>query len=106
MLEKGIQECQDPLVFLDVPLLYETHMDVMCDDVIVVYVDEVTQMQRLMKRNHIDENQARLLMRQQISIEKKKELGDHIIDNRQNFEDLYQNIERVLKVLKDEIVCD
>lgn len=105
MLEKGIQECQEPLIFLDVPLLYESHMDEMCDDVMVVYVDEKTQLQRLMKRNHMDEKQARLLINQQLSIEKKKAWADYIIDNCQNFEDLYQNIERVLKVLKDEIVC-
>ena len=55
-------------------------------------------------RPQIDEKQARLLMSQQISIEKKKEMGDYIIDNRQNFEDLYVQIERVLEVLKNEIV--
>lgn len=104
MLKKGIEQCQEPLVFLDVPLLYETHMDTMCDDVMVVYVDEKTQLKRLMKRNQIDEKQARLLMSQQISIEKKKEMGDYIIDNRQNFEDLYAQIESVLEVLKNEIV--
>lgn len=104
MLKKGIEQCQEPLIFLDVPLLYETHMDTMCDDVMVVYVDEKTQLKRLMKRNQIDEKQARLLMSQQISIEKKKEMGDYIIDNRQNFEDLYIQIESVLEVLKNEIV--
>ncbi len=31
-------------------------------------------------------------------------MGDYIIDNRQNFEDLYVQIERVLEVLKNEIV--
>ena len=80
-------------------------MDEMCDAVIVVYVDEQTQLKRLMARNHIDEQEARLLINQQISIEEKKHMGDYIIDNRKNFEDLYQNIERVLKVLNDEIVC-
>lgn len=104
-LQQGIKESKDPLIFLDVPLLYETHMDEMCDAVMVVYVDEQTQLQRLMTRNHIDEKQAKLLINQQISIEEKRHMGDYIIDNRKNFEDLYQNIERVLKVLNDEIVC-
>ena len=81
-------------------------MDEMCDSVIVVYVDEMTQMKRLMARNHIDETQAQHLMSQQISIERKKDMGDYIIDNRYGFEELYQNIERALKDLKDETVCD
>lgn len=71
-LQEGIETSQEPLIFLDVPLLYETHMDEMCDSVIVVYVDEMTQMKRLMARNHIDETQAQHLMSQQISIERKK----------------------------------
>ena len=33
-------------------------------------------------------------------------MGDYVIDNRQNFEDLYQNIEGVLKVLKDETIYE
>lgn len=97
-----IQRCQEPLIFLDIPLLYEAHLEFLCDEIIVVYVDEHTQCERLKARNHIDEKQARLLMSQQISIEKKKEMGDHILDNRQNLEELYHNIERVLKVLNDE----
>ena len=66
----------------------------------------IPRMKRLMARNHIDETQAQHLMSQQISIERKKDMGDYIIDNRYGFEELYQNIERVLKDLKDETVCD
>lgn len=103
-LKNGIKKCQDEIIFLDIPLLYEANLEYLCDKVIVVYVDEHTQMSRLMKRNHIDEKEAKHLMQQQISIEKKKDMGDFIIDNRLNFEDLYRNIERVLKVIQDEII--
>lgn len=96
-LKKGIAQCQEPLIFLDIPLLYEIHLEYLCDQIIVVYVDEQTQMERLMKRNHISEEEALHLMRQQISIEKKKDMADIVIDNRKHFEDLYQDIERVLK---------
>jgi len=102
-LKKGICACQDAVIFLDIPLLYEIHLEYLCDQIIVVYVDEKTQMERLMKRNHIDEDQALNLMQQQISIEKKKEMADFVIDNRQSFEALYQDIERVLK---DEIIYE
>ena len=105
-IKKGIKECQDDLIFLDVPLLYEVHWDVLCDKVIVVYVDEKTQLERLMKRNHISQEEAFNLMQQQISIEKKKEMGDYILDNRQDYQELYENIERVLKVIKDEVIYE
>lgn len=103
-MQKGIQECQDDLIFLDIPLLFEAHLEYLCDDIIVVYVDEKTQMQRLMNRNHIASSDALNLMNQQISIEKKKQMGDYIIDNRLNYQDLYIEIERVLKVIKDEVI--
>lgn len=105
-LQKGVKACQDHLIFLDIPLLFEAHLEYLCDKIMVVYVDEDTQRQRLMKRNHISSEEAILLMNQQISIEKKKDMGDFVIDNRQNFEDLYKDIERVLKVLKDEIIYE
>ncbi len=103
-LKTGIQECQDSLIFLDIPLLYEAHLEYLCDKIIVVYVDEDTQCRRLMNRNHIDEKQARHLMSQQISIEKKKEIADYVIDNRGYQEELYQNIERVLKEIHNEVI--
>ncbi|MFR7590326.1 MAG: dephospho-CoA kinase [Longibaculum sp.] len=105
-LKEGIQQCQDPFIFLDIPLLFEAHLEYLCDKIIVVYVDEKTQMKRLMKRNSISQEDAMHLMSQQISIEKKKDLGDFILDNRQNFQDLYDDIERVLKELKNETIYE
>lgn len=69
---KEIEKCQQDILFLDVPLLYETQMDVLCDQVIVVYVDESLQIQRLMKRNNILKEEAGHLIHQQISIEEKR----------------------------------
>jgi len=46
------------------------------------------------------------LIGQQISIEKKKDMADFVIDNRSYYEELYQEIERVLKVLKDETIYE
>lgn len=105
-IQKGIKACRNHLIFLDIPLLFEAHLEYLCDKIMVVYVDEETQIQRLMKRNHISSEEAKLLMNQQISIEKKKDMGDFVIDNRQKFEDLYKDIERVLKVLKDETIYE
>ena len=46
-------EQPDAVVVLEVPLLYETNMDKLCQQVIVVYVDRETQIKRLMKRDNI-----------------------------------------------------
>ncbi len=105
-LKKAINNSQEELLFLDIPLLYEVQLDKICDKIIVVYVDEETEISRLMKRNKIDRDDALLLIHQQISIEEKRNKADYIIDNRLNFEDLYQNIEKVLEVLKDETIYE
>ena len=105
-LKKGIDNCEDKLIFLDIPLLFEVHLESLCDKIVVVYVDEKTQQERLMKRNHISSEDAKHLMSQQISIEVKKDMGDYIIDNRMMFENLYIEIERILKELKDETIYE
>ena len=103
-LKEGIHQCLDSVIFLDIPLLYETHLEYLCDRIIVVYVDESTQVKRLMNRNQITEYDALHLVHQQMSIEEKKKKADWIIDNRLSYEELYQNIERVLRVIQDEVI--
>lgn len=105
-IQQGIQNCLDDMIFLDIPLLFEAHLEYLCDKIIVVYVDEKIQLKRLMNRNHIFENEALNLMKQQISIEKKKEMGDFVLDNRMSYQELYNEIERVLKVIKDEVIYE
>lgn len=101
-LKKGINECHDKIVFLDIPLLYEAHLEYLCDKIIVVYVDKDTQVKRLMNRNRIAKEKALFLIDKQMSIEEKKKKADYIIDNRVYFDDLYKNIEKVLEVIKSE----
>jgi dephospho-CoA kinase len=69
------------LVVLDIPLLYEGGYQQSCDAVMVVYVPEELQLQRLMIRNHLDEKEAKRRISSQLSIEKKKKLADFVIDN-------------------------
>ncbi|MCD8027502.1 MAG: dephospho-CoA kinase [Erysipelotrichaceae bacterium] len=95
-MKKQIQQSDEDVIFLDIPLLYEAHFEYLCDKIIVVYVDEDIQCERLMKRNHIDKQEAFHLMQQQMSIEEKKNKADYVLDNSLGFEDLYQNIERIL----------
>ena len=105
-LKKGIQNCPDALIFLDIPLLYEVHLETLCDKVIVVYVDEMTQKERLMKRNGISIEKANDLIKQQISIEEKRKKADYLIDNRCTLEELYIHIEKVLEVINNEVIYE
>lgn len=93
-------------IFLDIPLLFESHLEYLCDKIIVVYVDEKTQRERLMKRDHIDAAYASTIMANQISIDIKKEKADFVLDNRLEIENLYQQIENMMKGIKDENIIN
>ena len=74
---------QDPhaIVILDVPLLFESGMEQDLNDIIVVYVPQAVQIQRLMARDGSSEAEALARIRSQMPIEKKKTLADMVIDN-------------------------
>lgn len=69
------------LIFCDVPLLYEGHMESYFDTVWVVYVPESIQIKRLMARDGISETEASERIASQVSIEKKKDMADQVIMN-------------------------
>lgn len=85
------------LIFLDIPLLFESDFEYLCDAVIVVYLKEDEEIKRLMKRDNIDEDYARLIIGNQMSIEEKKMRADIVLDNNQGLDELYQQIETLLK---------
>ncbi|MGX7091319.1 dephospho-CoA kinase [Hutsoniella sourekii] len=94
------------LVFLDVPLYFETEAPFACDEVWVVYTDPMTQHQRLQVRNQISPDQAANLMANQFSIQDKVKQADRVIDNSQDLEATYQQIDQELARLKHKIRGD
>ena len=87
------------LIFLDIPLLFESNLEYLCDAVIVVSAKKKAreEIKRLMKRDNIDEDYARLIIGNQMSIEEKKMRADIVLDNNQGLDELYQQIETLLK---------
>lgn len=68
-------------VVLDIPLLFESGLDGICDRVWVVYVDPQTQLERLMQRDGLSEAEARLRLEAQLPVEEKARRADAVIDN-------------------------
>jgi dephospho-CoA kinase len=80
-------EQPDAVVVLEVPLLYETNMDKLCQQVIVVYVDRETQIKRLMKRDNMSYEDAVRRISAQMPMDEKVGRADFIIDNRGSVEE-------------------
>ena len=93
-------------IFLDIPLLYESHLEYLCDEIIVVYLNEKKQVQRLMTRDHIDEKYAYTIMNNQISSLKKKEMADIVFDNNQGVENLYKQIDEFIERISHERIIN
>lgn len=89
-----------PLLVLDIPLLYEASYQEVCDAVMVVYTPPEIQLERLIKRNGLTTKEAQGRINSQLSIEKKKQLADILIDNSNKIEDTYLQIDEWLDKMK------
>jgi len=67
--------------FADIPLLYETGGEKLCDRVVVVACSKEMQMRRLMQRTGLDWDAAEAIIAAQMPLTEKIKLADHIIWN-------------------------
>ena len=67
--------------FADIPLLYETGGENLCDRVIVVACSQKVQMARLRKRMSIKSADARQMINSQMPLEEKIRRADHVVWN-------------------------
>lgn len=86
------REGATPVVFLDMPLLYEVKYDSYVDEVWLVYAPFEVQLSRLMKRNGYTKEEALLRIHSQISVDKKKSLAQQVIDNSGTLEDTKEQV--------------
>ena len=86
------REGTTPVVFLDMPLLYEVKYDSYVDEVWLVYVPFEVQLSRLMKRNSYTKEEALLRIHSQIPVDKKKSLAQQVIDNSGTLEDTKEQV--------------
>ena len=93
--ESKIFEEQNKPYFVDIPLFFEK-MSYPIPKSLVIYTPKELQIQRLMKRDNIDENEAKLKISNQMDIEEKRKLADMVIDNSQNLKHLQNEVERII----------
>lgn len=64
---------REAFVVLDIPLLFESKLESLVDKIIVVSVTEELQLERLMKRNQLTEEEAVSRIRAQMPLEEKQQ---------------------------------
>lgn len=85
--------------FYDVPLLFEQNMQAMFDRTVVVHCRRELQLQRIMQRNGISQEEAELRLNAQLPLNEKARIADDVIENGGTMKDLEQAVERYLMTL-------
>ena len=80
-LEAESHRNSDKLFFADIPLLYETGGETLCDRVVVVACSARVQVERLMTRMGLDEAEAQRMIDAQMPLAEKIARADHVIWN-------------------------
>jgi dephospho-CoA kinase len=91
----------EALIIVDAALLIESGSYQRFHKLIVVYVDEQTQLRRLMLRDGISAEEAWARIRSQMPLSEKVKYADYIIDNRGSLEETRRQVEEVYKKLMD-----
>ncbi|PAQ16621.1 dephospho-CoA kinase [Bacillaceae bacterium SAOS 7] len=83
-------------IIMDIPLLFESQLTWMVEKVIVVYVNEDTQLHRLMARNDFDEATAKSRITSQLNLGDKATQADAVINNNGTLEETKEQLEQIL----------
>lgn len=82
-------------VLVVVPLLFETNFQSLVDRILVVSCPAELQIERLVTRDHIDEELARNMLSQQLSNSERLSKAHDVIENRGNEEELASEVARL-----------
>ncbi len=98
MMQRKEQLLEDnhDLIVLDIPLLYEGDFEDMVDKVMVVAVDQETQLKRLMERDRFDYDEAMSRIKSQMVLEDKTVRADIVVNNNGQKENTYKQVDKWL----------
>jgi len=80
-LEAESRRNSDDLFFADIPLLYETGGETLCDSVVVVACSPSVQLERLVARTQLDRTAAQQMISAQMPLSEKIRRADHVAWN-------------------------
>ncbi len=94
--QQEINRSQEKVIVLDIPLLFESNLTYLVTETWVVYCSYEQQLKRLMKRNHLTQEEAISRIKSQLPIEEKAKMGDIILDNSSTLENLYNQVDELI----------
>lgn len=86
----------ETIIVMDIPLLFESNLTYMVDKILLVYVDEAIQLQRLMMRNNYSQEEAIVRIKSQMPLIEKKKKADTVIDNNGTIQETQRQLNQIL----------
>jgi len=99
VIRKEIQRAAGKIIILDVPLLFESHLDKLADKIIVVKLDKRKQINRLLKKTSLNEDDILRRISAQMSLSEKLRRADFIIDNNRTTREAKKEVEKIWRLL-------
>lgn len=96
---EAIAAARAPVVVLDVPLLFESGMDALCDETWTMTAPEDVQIQRIRERDGLTEAQARARLRNQMTPAERAARAGRAIDSDRPMEDTRAELKRLYERL-------
>ena len=88
-----------PVVFVSIPLLFETGFDKLFDKVLFVQCNDDIRLEHLMKRNNFTKEQALARMNSQMPQEEKIAKSDYVIYNNSSLDELKKQVTKFIDEL-------
>jgi dephospho-CoA kinase len=86
------------VLIVDIPLLYENDRANALEKIIVVWVDQQTQVQRIRQRDGLSVEAAGQRIAAQMPLDAKRARADHVIDNSVSLEDTRRQVEALYRL--------
>lgn len=99
-VDKFVEEnIGEKFLIVDVPLLFETGFDQKVDKTILIYTSKKHQVNRLMKRDNLDKEEAVKRINSQITLKDKKNLSTFVINNTKTIDKLNDKLKLLYEVI-------
>ncbi|WP_195972597.1 dephospho-CoA kinase [Clostridium thermobutyricum] len=96
-----LEKEDNKLIIVDAPILIETGLHEEMDYVVLVSADTQTQIQRIKARDGLANNDALNRINAQMSLDKKREFSNIIIDNNKDLENTRVQVEDIITFFKE-----
>lgn len=87
------------LVVLDIPLLFESGGDALCDKILVVTATEAVQKERVLARPEMTQERFDQLLTRQMSDAKKRERADYLLFSDRGLDAARQQVDEIMALL-------